>query len=350
MVRKKLITLDELAKELNLTKHTVSKALRGLPGMSLETRRTVCEYAEKRGYYTKEQKKIAFMDKTPSSVVHTYRFLFIVTSAQVLMESYTHYLLFQGLQDHFAIKGHQITMQILPPSVDSDQQFDSWIEQNDVLKSDGLFITPNTPLYIEQKLLALDLPRILLNFPSPDAMIDSVIWDVFDAAQMAVRYLLERGHKRILYIGNISQTRGYKLRWQAFQMVMQDAGHPIDSQDHLLDGSEQQDNLPAIFLEKYRSFQPTALISAGYNDLKWIQYACGSLQIQIPGNCSLISLSASPQITDVTRPIFLIKESGHRAADRMLWRIANPHEPYEHVRLISQIFEGVTVGRVNPGK
>ncbi|MBP1967604.1 hypothetical protein [Paenibacillus aceris] len=43
------------------------------------------------------------------------------------------------------------------------------------------------------------------------------------------------------------------------------------------------------------------------------------------------------------RPQLAIRESGYRAADRMLWRIANPHLPYEHVRLQGDFFMGSTL-------
>jgi LacI family transcriptional regulator len=39
----------------------------------------------------------------------------------------------------------------------------------------------------------------------------------------------------------------------------------------------------------------------------------------------------------------MIRESGIRAAERMLWRMANPHLPYEHTLLQGGFYEGSTV-------
>ncbi|RAV12500.1 LacI family DNA-binding transcriptional regulator [Paenibacillus contaminans] len=347
MPRKKSIKLDDLAEELGLTAHTVSKALRGLPGMSEETRRAVREHAAKRGYFTKEQKQAASLEGVPLYAGKPYRFLFVVPTEQ-LKQSYIHHLLLQGLQERLAEIGHTATMLFMPDNVQTDQQFAAWMEQHEVSYADGIFMTPNTPLFAEQKLLELPMPRILLNFPPPGAPIDSIVWDVYDTTVLAVNHLLANGHKRIMYIGNIKQTRGYKLRWQAFVDAMDQAGLAVSPDDHLLFGTVRAEELTAMFLDKRKRMLPTALICASDLDLSWLYYAYGTLQQHIPTDCSLISLAASPLPSDVTRPAFLIKECGHRAADRMLWRIANPHAPYEQVRLISRLLEGSTVASIKP--
>ncbi|MNI69352.1 hypothetical protein D3C73_1250940 [compost metagenome] len=37
-------------------------------------------------------------------------------------------------------------------------------------------------------------------------------------------------------------------------------------------------------------------------------------------------------------PFLPIEMTGYRAADRMLWRMANPNLPYEHIRIQSELF------------
>lgn len=345
MSRKKAITLDKLAGELGLTKHTVSKALRGLPGMSEETRLAVCEHAAKRGYYTKEQKQNAMLERTAAlATVKPRRFLFIVPTHAT--GSDTHYLLLQGLQERATEAGHFVNMLFVPTTIENDRQFGDWLEQNRVMDADGIFITPNTPLFIEQKLLGLDMPRIMLNFKLPEYKVDSVIWDVQDVTRVAVKYLLSQGHRRIMYIGDVSENRGSKLRWEAFELEMREAGIEIDPRSHLLERSERLELLSEHFLERYRSYKPTALISTGYYDLKWIYYACSTLQLQIPQDCSLMTLSTFPLVANETRPLFMIKECGSRAVDSMLWRLEHPQAPYEQVRLFSPFHEGSTVAPI----
>lgn len=79
---KKKITLKQLADELGLTVHTVSKALRGLPGMSEHTRNEVRLLADKLGYHTKEQERSQLFENTPLYAGAGRRFIFLIAADQ----------------------------------------------------------------------------------------------------------------------------------------------------------------------------------------------------------------------------------------------------------------------------
>jgi LacI family transcriptional regulator len=343
MRRKKQLTLNNLAGELGVSTHTVSKALRGLPGMSSETREAIREHALKRGYITKEQKLNAAQDVAGEKQEKAYRFLFVVDPDQ-MKDSYLHNLLLQGLQECYAELGHTVSVLFLPHQDETEEQFAAWLAQHDVPSSDGIFITPNISKYSEQRLIALQMPRILINFPPSGARIDSVVWDVYEATQVSVHHLLEMGHRRIMYVGDISFTRGYKLRWQAFIDAMQEAGLGVHPQEHVLSQhGMRREQITEQFIEKQKLYQPSAVICASDLDLSWLYYAYGSMQLQIPKDCSLVSLAVSPLLPGVSAPWFKVKESGYRAAERMLWRIANPGQPYVYVRLIGDFSAGTTI-------
>jgi LacI family transcriptional regulator len=46
-------------------------------------------------------------------------------------------------------------------------------------------------------------------------------------------------------------------------------------------------------------------------------------------------------------PLLAIRETGYRAADRMLWRIANPSLPYEHIRIQGELKIGSTTASLD---
>lgn len=66
---------------------------------------------------------------------------------------------------------------------------------------------------------------------------------------------------------------------------------------------------------------------------------------RIPHDYSLISLenTLNEWLPQLTRPLLPIREAGARAGERMLWRLANPHAPFEHTLLQGNFFEGETV-------
>ncbi|CAG7648586.1 LacI family DNA-binding transcriptional regulator [Paenibacillus allorhizosphaerae] len=345
MPRKKKVTLSLLAKQLGLSVYTVSKALRGLPGMSEETRKEVLQLAHQLGYLTKDQENSLIYEGIPRLSVKQRRFL-VITSSDI-SSSPSIQLLFQGLKERMFELGHKIDLAFMPDSLPA-QSFPSWMELEGLPYADGLFITALIPRPLEALLLELKMPKILLNFPPVGAKVDSVIWDVHDATRQSVHYLTKNGHRDLLYFGDVDRTRGYKQRWLAFVEAMKQEGLPVREEDHLIHMPDNQVEWVDTFKRHMERMKPTALLCATEMSLAWIYYALSETGYQVPQDVSLIRLDHvhSSFIPGITHPVLLMKETGYRAADRMLWRLANAHLPYEHIRLQGPFFEGDTVKKL----
>ena len=345
MPRKKTTTLNQLAEELGLTVHTVSKSLRGLPGMSEETRHEVLKLAKKRGYRTKEQEQAYAVEKIPLFPLKSRRFIFAIVNDQ-WSHSIVHQLLLEGLQERFLEFNYQVHT-ILFPS-EATVNYSEWMELHNIAFADGLFISPMMPANLEHILLELPMPKILLNFPPAGAKSDSVIWDVYDAIYQSVAYLYSFGHRRILYVGDIESQRGFRLRWQAFNEAMHDFGLEVYPKQHMILKHQHQEAWTADFSSKLIEQEPTAILCSIEQNLPWIYYTCSLLGKSIPQHYSLISLENNKDsfLPEVTHPILAMRETGYRAADRILWRLANPERPYEHTRLQCRFDKGNTVIKV----
>jgi LacI family transcriptional regulator len=337
---RKPITLRTIAKELGLTVQTVSKALKGKPGMSEATRQRIVQTAEKLGYYTSEQIRSLKLDRIAPYPNERLRFLLVQSEESI---SYNRMLL-QGLQDRFFSFGHQIELVLLPKTIQKEQIGD-WIEERGIAYSDGIFIAPSIiPSIWESALINLQLPRILLNYPIPGVKIDSVIWDVYEAAYQAVAYLRSLGHERIMYIGDIHHQRGYIYRWQAFGYAMDSLGIGIDPDMHSTGGREDRQEWRRRLQDHLNAKRPTAIVCGINHEVPVVYDLCRQLGWRVPEEVSLIGfLNEQPDtLPPFTRPLLPIRETGYRAADRMLWRIANPTLPFEHIRLQSDLFIGST--------
>ncbi|NQX59165.1 LacI family DNA-binding transcriptional regulator [Paenibacillus qinlingensis] len=340
---RKRITLHDLAAQLGLTIQTVSKALRGLPGMSEQTRSEVFKLARELGYMTKDQKQTLQQDLISPYPVVQRRFVLVQNKQSLNFNR----LLLQGLHERFMEFGHTVQPLLIPPKL-KPSQFEDWAEDEGLLYAEGVFIAPrmNWDL-LEQKLLEVQLPRILLNFPPPESKVDSVIWDVYEAVYQAVRRLVRMGHRNILYVGDTKDQRGFVIRWQAFTEAMKEAGVMVDPSEHAIerDGSEGwlQD-----FQQKYELRQPTAVICGIDEEAAPVYHTLRRLGVNVPQQCSLVALlnEQSDTLPLCSRPQLPIRETGYRAADRMLWRIANPHLPFEHVRLQGDFFTGSTIQKL----
>ncbi len=339
---KKKVTLQDLASKLNLSVHTVSKSLRGLPGMSEETRRAVVELARYSGYRTKEQERGLAAEHIPQFTTKPRTFCFIVIER--MRYSVLHQLILKGLQEKMGEFGHSVKTLVVPDTIDS-RTFGEWLEEHNVAYSDGVFIPPAIDERLERRLLALQVPRIMINFPPPSEKVDSVIWDVGTAINQSVRYLLSMNHRSILYIGDTVTYRGFGIRWQAFQGAMAEAGIDVDPEQHVIGKMTVKEKWAAEVIDKLKKTNPTAILGAVPFDLAWIYYACSVEGRRIPEDCSLIGLQdeRNELLPNLTRPVLLVYETGIRAAERMLWRLANPLQPYESTLLQGPFFAGDTV-------
>lgn len=329
MVYKKDVTLKDLAAQLGLSVNTVSKALRGNSGMSERTRQAVRELAERSGYRTKEQEQALLMERLPLFAAPPKRFAIICgergqsTQAKLIMS---------GLVEKLSEFGHTIELVAAPIHARSESDFILWEEESNIRYFDGIFIAPSLHAKLENYLLSLNMPRTLINFSPPVAEVDSVIWDVGEAVVRSVHYLNQLGHEKILYIGNCESRRGFRLRWQVFQSTMLELGQSVEPEQHLTSIPRDRYCMAQEFTRRLRDYKPTAILCAIVGHLASVSKASNDSNKSIPYDFSLVSMryrdfNLFPKLSG---PILPIKETGIRAAERMLWRIANPSRPYEH--------------------
>ncbi|WP_083938071.1 LacI family DNA-binding transcriptional regulator [Paenibacillus daejeonensis] len=336
MPRKKAVTQKMLADSLGLSEYTVSKALRGLPGMSDETRAEVISVAKRLGYRTREQKQSFAAERINLHANYRRRFQIIMGRNTIINQ-----LMMESLQERINSLGDYAEILLAPP-MSSKSAFETWVEQHNVMYADGLFLNPGLPQETEQALISLKIPKILINYPLPESEIDSVIWDVYTPVYQAVTFLYQRGHDRIMFMGNIDQERGYKIRWNAFNDAMKACGLPVNQEFHAIYDLHKE-NLTKMISNKIIQVNPTAILCNMNIDL--IYYIFHLIKRRIPEDCSLIStsLNVHTRYHQLTQYRFMLQDVAQRAVERILWRIANPQMPYEHIRIRAVLSEGESV-------
>lgn len=341
---RKSVTLKTIAKQLGLTVQTVSKAFKGKPGMSEATRQLIFETAEQLGYFTNEQLRSLKVDQIIPYPMEKKRFLLVQTEQSV---GYNR-LLLEGLHERFASFGHHIETCLLPASIRDSSAMLEWTQLRGLEYADGLFIAPSIiPKAWEPALLMLPTPKILLSYPPLGTKADSVIWDIYEATYQAVAYLRSIGHSKIMYVGDTHHQRGFILRWQAFQHAMNEFNVHVDPAAHSTSERHLHPNWLEELQVKLTHYGPTAIICGVDGEVALVYQLCAKLQLRIPEDISVIGfLNEQPDALPLfTRPLLSIRETGYRAADRMLWRIANPSLPYEHIRIQGELRIGSTTAK-----
>ncbi|WP_372630234.1 LacI family DNA-binding transcriptional regulator [Cohnella sp.] len=342
MPRKKTVTLQTIADKLGLTVHTVSKALRGLPGMSEPTRKAVADLARELGYRTKEQEAGIAAERIPWANAKPRRFAMLIVG-----DSAFHRMQLEGVRIRLNELGHSLYPLLVPSAMTRPAELEDWLDKNGLSFADGLFLTAAIPEWMETMLLRLRMPRVLVNYPPDVAEVDSVIWDVEYAIHRSMEELYRAGHRRILYIGEAGPLRGFRLRWQAFVAAAGRLGLEglADPGEHLTDGFADRAAWMEKLCDKLGSGAWTAAIAAIPGVAEWTYVAAGFLKLDIPGDISLVGMEneGHPRYADMSRPLLLVREAGERAAELMLRRIANPLLPFEQVRLRGSFHHGETI-------
>jgi LacI family transcriptional regulator len=348
MPRRKEVTLRALADELRLSVHTVSKALRGLPGMSETTRKEVVKRARELGYQTKEQAAGIAAERIPWANAKPRRFAMLLGG-----DFPFHRQQLEGVQSRLGELGHTLYPQLVPSSISEPAELEDWLTSIELQYADGLFLTAAIPERLEAALLKLPLPKVLINYPPDLAEVDSVVWDVEYAVHRSMEALHACGHRSVLYVGEIEPLRGFRLRWQAFAAASRRAGLPEpDPGEHVTIRAADRMQWMELLRARLSSGRFTAMLSAIPGETEWVYASAASLSMTIPDDLSLIGMDHQehPSVPDLTRPQLIVREAGERAAELMLRRIANPTLPYEHVRLKGPFLEGRTIRQRHMGE
>lgn len=339
MGTRKTVTLHDLSAELGLSIQTISKALGGKPGMSEETRARIARTAYRRGYLTVAQaRELASRGIAPYP---TFQLRFVLVQSR--QSTNYNVLLAEGLRQRLELLDHRLECHTLDEDL-SDRAFADWMERISLPTSDGLFIAPRLLSdTMERKLLGLSLPKVLINYPKPLSKADSVIWDVYEAICMSVDRLVRLGHTRIMYAGDIVSQRGFIRRWQAFQEMMVEHGLSCSPENQLAGQWDAE-----ALRNKLEEVRPTAIIAGIDEDIAKLFRCLDELGCSVPEQLSVIGLANGPvpDVPGLSRPELLIRETGYKAADKLLWRLANQSEPWEHIRIAGPFYEGETVRRL----
>lgn len=227
---KKKTTIYDIAKELNITVSTVSRALSGFPAISEATREAVIATAKKLNY---SPNRLASALKSGK----TYIIGVIVPSVQAHFFASIIHSIEEGLKD----SGYRVILYQSNESVENEingvktlleAQVDGIIASMSLETEDVAHFTEiikqNKPLVI------FDRVNVNLNVPT-------VTLDDFKAGYMAAEYLIEKGYKNIAFITTIHQIKIFSDRLEGYKKALKDNNIPVFEENIILGGLSIKD-------------------------------------------------------------------------------------------------------------
>ena len=214
---KSKLNISDIAKMAGVSKTTVSFVLNQREGVSEETRKKVLDVIQRTGYTpTLNSRRLYYQKSFTIAVVFEKSApgldnLFSYSILNALMKRCTHYD-YALVYSEYSYDGSTYT---LPPN----------IRNRDV---DGLIFLRDIPLKLISQLHSLGIPFVVADDHSEHGALHTVKADYALAATTAVNYLVEQGHRKIGFIGNMGLPSFYTQVLSGYQNALKQAQLPLE--------------------------------------------------------------------------------------------------------------------------
>ena len=218
----KAVRMSDIAERLHVSIVTVSKALAGKDGVSEELRQEILQLAEEMGYQSKKFK--------PAATGKTYT-LGIVTSYRYIEKGQSFYWnLYERILFYLAQTGHIGILEVVTDSAEQERQIPRLVQEERV---DGVIVMGNFSKSYREMLAETGIPLVVLDAFDARYHRDSVISDGYYGMYTMVDYLLQMGHRNIMFVGSVNATSSITDRYYGYCRAMREAGVSV-TEDYVL--------------------------------------------------------------------------------------------------------------------
>lgn len=248
---KKSVTMSDIAKVMNVSTVTVSKALGDRDGVSVELRERIKQKATEMGY------RVHACSHGAKDGL-TYNIGIIVAKHFISDASSFYWIVYRNIVELLQNQNYYGMLEV----VDNKSMTDpNAVEEvpNTVLdhKVDGLIVLGQLSEDYIDRLMQHNLPTVFLDFYGSRDDVDSVLSDSFYGAYMLTSHLIENGHRRIGFLGSISSTSSIQDRYLGYYKALLENRIPLRQDWVIADRSNESDIFPEFTLP---NDMPTAFV------------------------------------------------------------------------------------------
>jgi len=216
----KKVRLVDIAEELGVSAVTVHNALSGNKGVGEELRERITRTAQRMGYYVPAQQK------TESQPI---RKICMLISERFLAEYTTYYWkVYQEIAMAAVEYGCMVPAEIL-----KHEQEDNNILPQMLIKGmiDGMIVLGEVNAsYLRELKKEIKVPLVYMDFYDRDLADDAVIADNFYGMYRMTQYLLDKGFRKLAFVGSIHATSSIMDRYCGFYRAMLAYGESPEKQ------------------------------------------------------------------------------------------------------------------------
>ena len=309
-----MATLDDIARELGISKSTVSKALNGAKDVSKAMRQTVLEKAVEMGY-----SRGARSAQMPRIAV-------FITNMEYEKPEDFGYDLVVGFRKAAEPSGFQVEIVPLDQQLQNSIHYDTYMIQENYCGSLFLGMSLLDPWMKDFE--TCKTPAILYdNHINTNPRVTHIGVDNAEGMELAIQYLKNLGHTKIGYLSSALQAYVYRQRHAAFFRAMEAAGLHMD--DSLSGNADFINECLSLHLPRILKAGCTAIMCSHDLLAHSVMIHCSEMGLRIPEDISIMGFDDIPMCRYTLPPLTTIRQDrtniGKSAFYAMLNQLNNVH-------------------------
>jgi LacI family transcriptional regulator len=327
------VNIKELARALNLSTSTVSRAFRDNSDISKETKERILGKAKELNYQ-------------PNHYASNLREQRSKTIAVIVPELANNFFsqAIHGIERIAREKGYHILIFATEDDYEKEVSFIRHLHNG---RADGIIMSvsgeANDHTYLDE-LAENRMPLVFFDRVYEDIITPRVITNDYNSSFSATQHLIKQGCKKIAYLVVNKNLSIGKTRMQGYIDALEKYGIPYQ-EDLVVDCTNSYTKNIRILKQVLTALQPDGVFTSVERLAFATYYACYGLQISIPGDIKVIGFSSleiapllNPSLTTITQPATKI---GIEAAKLLFKMLDDPNsvDPSKTIVLDSKLIK-----------
>lgn len=329
----KMATLDDIARELGVSKSTVSKALNGARDVSKAMQKSVLEKAVEMGY--------SRASRNPGGP----RIAIFITNMEYTKPEDFGYDIIVGFRKVAEPAGYQIETISLDQDMQRKMPYDEYMVLHNYCGGLFLGLSLADPWMTDFK--TCKMPTVLYdNHISGNPNVTHIGVDNIDCMGRAVKYLKSLGHTRIGYLSSELTAYIYQDRYEAFMQALRANGLTADenltgSCYHISDCLSQ--HLPRLLEEAC-----TAIVCSHDMLAHSVTVHCRELGLRIPEDISILGYDDIPLCRYTVPPLSTVQQNRIELGKSAFFAMTSQlnHVPISTLLLHAELIQRASCGPV----
>ncbi|MCB9211848.1 MAG: LacI family DNA-binding transcriptional regulator [Ignavibacteriales bacterium] len=301
------ITLSDIAKKLNVSTVTISKALRNHPDISINTKKKINDTAERMGYTPNYMARNLSSKKT--------------NTIGLVVPKIAHFFFGAIIESIYSLAFENDYEIILMVSQENEEKEKKHIQTLLAMRVDGIIISlsQETKDYKTfENVIKKNIPLVFIDRIPKMKNINKVFVDDKNGSFKAIEYAIKLGYSRIAHFGGYTQVNIGQQRLLGFEKAMKKHKVPINPKWIFKGGFGDRYGYDSFMKLYNENNLPELIFTVTYPVALGIYRAVHELGLKIPNDIDIICFGDAEEQKYLSPPLSCIKQPTNLIAENAM--------------------------------